>query len=371
MITTEIGKNGGPLLKAANPQASYLHHKAEIDQAIIRVLQGPTYILGPYVRTFEKNFGRAIGGECVGVGCGTDALIFSLLALGIDIGDEVIVGAYVPLPVVAAIIAVGATPRIVDVKKADLTIDPSRIRIQEGRTKAIIAVHIFGNSCDMGLLMSIAEKTGVPVIEDVSQATGGYWQNQPLGSIGNIAAFSFYPTKPLGAIGDAGAVVTKDPRLANAVRQMRQYGWNQERIAQYYTGTCSRLDEIQAAVLTVKLEHLEETNASRAYVAEIYRQHTRSFECCHGARSIYHQFVIRSPQRDNLRTFLYEHSINTSVHYPVLPWQHLAYAPYCILDNCPVATRASRKVLSLPLWDGMPLERVERVCEEVNQWKSQ
>jgi dTDP-4-amino-4,6-dideoxygalactose transaminase len=270
------------------------------------------------------------------------------------------------MPVIAAIVAVGAIPVIVDVK-TNLTIDPNLVRIRRGKTKAIIAVHIFGNPCDIGALMNIAQD--VPVIEDVSQATGGCWRGRPLGSIGRIAAFSFYPTKPLGAIGDAGAVVTRDPFLAGIIRQMRQYGWNQDRIARHYTGTCSRLDELQAAILTVKLAHLEKMNASRIYIAELYRERLDKF-FCHDSYSIYHQCVIRISHRDQLREFLKGHDISTSIHYPVLPWQHPAYKNLCVVENAFMATQAADMVLSLPLWSGMLLNQAEEVCKKVRQWIS-
>jgi dTDP-4-amino-4,6-dideoxygalactose transaminase len=355
-------------LKAANPYANYVRHKDEIDRAIQRVLISGHYILGPYADIFEDSFGRYIGGQCIGVGCGTDALALSMQALGIGTGHEVVIGAYVPLAVVAAILMVGATPVIVDVKEEDLTIDPSKVAIHPGLTKAILAVHIFGNACDLTSLRDLANEKGVALIEDISQATGGSYKGRRLGSFGDITACSFYPTKPLGAIGDGGAVITKDIALAERARMLRQYGWEDGRISNNLTGRCSRLDELQAAILSVKLDHLDADNAHRIAIAEFYRE--IGLQDYHGETSVYHQYVIRDWWRDNLKYALEQMGIFTNIHYRVLPWENAAYRPRCITHACPVAQEASNTALSLPLWAEMTGRQVARVRREVEQWMS-
>lgn len=357
-------------IKAANPRASYLAHKDEIDRAISGVLTGGQYILGEQVAQFEKSFAEYIdpGSQCIGVGCGTDALTLAMRALGVCDVHEVIVGAYVPLPVVAAICEVGATPVIVDVKADDLTIDPEQVEKNlSPRTRAIIAVHIFGNPCDMESLVYLESTAPARyVIEDVSQAHGGEYKGQKLGSFGKASCFSFYPTKPLGCFGDGGTVNTQSLYVAESIRAMRQYGWEDDlRLAVRERGGCSRLDEIQAAILNVKLKYLDDSNAACRWIGNNYRSVFPSFN---SLESVYHQAVLRHPNRDKLRAYLRNNGIDTTIHYPLLPWNHPAYANLCDVRSCDIAVQAQKEVLSLPLWAEMSLGQVDFVCRKVKEY---
>lgn len=372
--TTEIKTNGEkPLqIKAADPRASYFAHKEEIDRAISGVLTGGQYVLGEQVAQFEGSFAEYVdpGSQCIGVGCGTDALILAMRALGVCDVHEVIVGAYVPLPVVAAICEVGAIPVIVDVKADDLTIDPEQVEKNlSPRTRAIIAVHIFGNPCDMESLVYLESTAPARyVIEDVSQAHGGTYEGHRLGSFGKASCFSFYPTKPLGAFGDGGAVVTRDQYVAESVRAMRQYGWEDDlRLAVRERSGCSRLDEIQAAILNVKLKHLDDSNAACKWIGNNYRSVFPSFN---SLESIYHQAVLRHPQRDRLRIYLRNNGIGTTIHYPLMPWENPSYASLCDVRSCRVAIQAQKQVLSLPLWSEMRTEQIDYVCGKVRSYDS-
>lgn len=238
-----------------NPQTAYLAHKNEIDEVIHRVLDSGQYILGDEVRAFEKSFAKYIGARhCVGVASGTEALFLSMKAFGIGDGDEVITVSYTATATISAICMAGATPVLVDIKPSNFTMNPALIKKAiTNQTKAIIPVHIFGNACDMAPIL----KHGIPIIEDCAQAHGTIYKGKRVGSIGTLGCFSFYPTKNLGCLGDGGAITTNDPELAKKLNLLRQYGW-ETRYNSSVHGYNSRLDELQAAILNVKLKYLDE-----------------------------------------------------------------------------------------------------------------
>jgi len=346
-ITPDYYRN--PLLRA------YQTHKTEIDTAITRVLDSGRYILGEEVRSFEKEFARYIGVRYgIGVGSGTDAITLALRACGIGTGDEVITVSHTAVATVAAIELCGATPVLVDISPETYTLDPDQIRqAATQKTKAIIPVHLYGHPADMDRIVPLAHDLDLFVIEDCAQSHGALFHDKKTGSLGDISAFSFYPTKNLGAIGDGGMVLTDDPDLANRVSLLRQYGWKEKAISTV-SGMNSRLDEIQAAILRVKLRYLDNDNIRRREIASIYQQSLQSKDLIlpsEAQRSfhVYHQYVIRSPGRDSLKTYLAAHGVETLIHYPVPV--HLQPAYKDRLDNGHILRTPTicNEILSLPM----------------------
>jgi dTDP-4-amino-4,6-dideoxygalactose transaminase len=262
-------------LLPADPKANYLAHKEEIDQAIRRVLDSGWYILGQEVAAFEQEFAQYLGvSQAVGVGSGTDALEIALRACGVGVGDAVITVSHTVVATVAAIELVGAMPVLVDIDPITFTLDPNRLedtiaQHQGSRIKAIIPVHLYGHPAAMPAIKEIARRHDLYVIEDCAQSHGAAIKGRKTGAWGDLAAFSFYPTKNLGALGDGGAVVTDNAELAQKLRLLREYGWQRRYISEM-PGMNTRLDEIQAAVLRVKLQYLDKENAQRRELAEVY-----------------------------------------------------------------------------------------------------
>lgn len=361
---------------AVDLAAQYRSLRAEIDAALARVFARGQFILGPEVEAFEQEFAASLGLRCaVGVGSGTDALQIALLACGIGAGDEVITAAHTAGATAAAISLAGARPVLVDIRPGSFHLDPEKLEGAIGaRTRAVIPVHLYGCPAEMHPLLEIAGRRGLVVIEDCAQAHGALYQGRPVGSWGQLAAFSFYPTKNLGAYGDGGAVVTDSPELAAKARALRQYGWEQQHISQF-DGLNSRLDELQAAILRVKLPHLPEWNARRITLAALYDRLLASASLGlpqhpEQAQPVYHQYVVRSGQRDLLRAHLARHAIQTLVHYPVPlhlqpAYRHLGYRP----GDLPEAEAAARQVLSLPIYPEMRTTAVEAVCSRLLEFQ--
>ncbi|MCX8067101.1 MAG: DegT/DnrJ/EryC1/StrS family aminotransferase [Anaerolineae bacterium] len=356
----------------------YVSLKEEIDAAIARVLARGRFILGEEVTAFEQEFAAACGvAHAVGVASGTDALYLALRACGIGPGDEVITVSHTAVATVAAIELAGARPVLVDVDPRRYTMDPAKVEERiTPRTRALLPVHLYGCPADMAPLLEIARRYGLFLIEDCAQAHGAYYRGRPVGSWGDIAAFSFYPTKNLGAFGDGGAVVTNDSTLARRVQLLREYGWAR-RYVSHIRGTNSRLDEIQAAVLRVKLRHLEAWNERRRQIAALYSEYlaeaTRWGLVLPGepenAHHVYHLYVVRHPQRDALQAFLRERGIGTLVHYPVPVHLQPAYADLGYREgSLPVSEALAREVLSLPMYPELTDEEVQRVAEAVREF---
>jgi dTDP-4-amino-4,6-dideoxygalactose transaminase len=304
------------MILCSNPKAQYLSYKSEIDTAISRVLDSGWYILGKEVKAFEKEFTGYIGvAHGIGVGSGTEALHLALVACGIGRGDEVITVSHTAVATVAAIELAGATPVLVDIDPEFYTIDPDKIESAiTTHTKAIIPVHIYGHPADMDPIAEIAEKHNLKVIEDCAQAHGATYKGKRVGSFGDMGCFSFYPTKNLGAIGDGGIVVTGDKELAEKARLLREYGWA-ERYVSHFTGWNTRLDEIQAAILCVKLKHLDDDNSKREHIAEEYNKELGYVDIIlpkqrKDSTHVYHLYVIRAERRDALLSFLREKGID-------------------------------------------------------------
>src|SRR5262249_55435303 len=298
----------------ANPAANYRAHQDEIDQAVHRVMDGGMYILGDEVARFEQEFADYRGVQhAVGVGSGTDALYIALRACGVGPGDTVLTVSHTAVATVAAVELTGATAMVTEIDPATATMDVNSLvgtiqKSRPGQIKVIIPVHIYGYPADMPAIMTIAERHGLKVIEDCAQSHGAALEGRKTGTWGHIAAFSFYPTKNLGALGDGGAVATNDRTLADRIRLLREYGWR-ERYVSDFAGLNSGLDELQAAVLRVKLRYLDEENARRRELARIYDGILTGTPVTipidsHRADHVYHQYVVRSDRRDDLRSFL-------------------------------------------------------------------
>src|SRR5262245_3206356 len=376
----------------SDPNANYLAHKREIDEAIRQTLDSGRYIIGRQVTEFECEFAAYLGAKnCVGVANGTDALHLALRAVGVGTGDMVITVAHTAVATVASVEMAGASPLLVDIDPATFTISPGAVEDavrycpDRARIKAILPVHIYGRPADMGAICDIARRYDLKVVEDCAQAHGAAIHGRgdgrgrgmaggKVGVFGNAAAFSFYPTKNLGALGDGGAVVTNDAEVAERVRLLREYGWR-DRYVSEVAGFNSRLDELQAAVLRVKLKYLDEENARRKEIARIYddrlaQTSLRLPERASGAESVYHQYVARCDERDSLREYLREQGVGTLIHYPVPVHLQPAYRSRVLVHRggLPATNQAARQILSLPMHPQLSDAQVERVCEAVKRW---
>lgn len=349
-------------------------YREEYEQAALRALRSGWYVLGDEVLQFEKEFAAYTGRKyCVGLNSGLDALILSVRALGIGRGDEVIVQSNTYIATVLGITENGATPVFVEPDEY-FNIDAEKIeRALTPRTKAIMVTHLYGQASNMGKIMQIARKRGLHVIEDCAQSHGACFGGRMTGSFGISGCFSFYPTKNLGAFGDAGAVVTDDGEFAGKLRMMRNYG---SRIKYHndIEGVNSRLDELQAALLRVKLTHLEELNGERKLLAVRYDKGITNPKIMlprlrEGADSIYHQYVVRCKGRDDMIKALERDGIQTQIHYPIPP--HLAKC-YGYLGHkngdFPIAEAYADEVLSLPMYTGMTAQEQDYVIDKINRW---
>jgi len=363
-------KQMNSLIPCANPYRQYLEQKQEIDQAVYKVMNSENYILGPEVENFEREFTHYIGTKyCIGVNSGTDALILALRALGIGSGDEVIAPSHTAVATISAIVMSGATPVFVDIDYNSYTINPDLVLTSiTNKTKAIIAVHLYGHPCDMDSLQEIAAKKGVFIVEDCSQAHGALWKGKKVGSIGVIGCFSFYPTKNLGAIGDGGAITTNDKMIAEKMLQLRQYGWNSDKKSQIQSSV-SRLDEIQAAILRIKLTKLDMFNSKRQKIARHYFEHLADSELSMptsktDVNHVFHLFVARTNRRDELISTLKRLNIYPGIHYPVPVHLHQAFKsiPH---NGLPVTESLAESIVSIPMFPELTETELNRVCKGV------
>jgi len=359
----------------ARPGAQYTSQRGAIDAAVSRVLNSGTYILGDEVGTFERAFAEYCQRDyAVAVGSGTDALILTLKALEIVSPAEVITVSHTAVATVAAVLAAGADPVLVDVDPIYYTLDPAALELAlTERTRAIIAVHLYGQSADMEGIIVFARRHGLVLIEDCAQAAGGAYAGKPLGSFGDAACFSFFPTKNLGAIGDGGMVVTSDLNIAKRVRQLRQYGWDEHRRTEGI-GVNSRLDEIQAAILSVKLPQLDTYNYRRATLAARYAEGLAELPITlprirPQARHVFHLYVIACEERNALRSHLAAAKIGSSIHYPQPIHVQDGYAQRVRLAGELTATNSlSKRVLSLPMYPELEGEEVDRITATIRSY---
>lgn len=358
-----------------SPKANVLAHKAEIEAAMARVVSSGWYILGEEVAAFEREFASFIGSShAVGVASGTDAIRIALGALGVGAGDVVATVSHTAVATVAAIELTGAIPLLVDIDPRTFTLDAEQLERAMGRgVKAIVAVHLYGHPADLRSIVPIAERYGAALIEDCAQSHGAALDGRVTGTWGRVGAFSFYPTKNLGALGDGGAVITSDAELAARIRSLREYGWR-ERYVSSEAGLNSRLDEMQAAILRVKLKYLKAENARRREIAAWYKELLAGLPLtlptiADGAAHVFHQYVVRSDRRDALREHLKALGVGALVHYPVPVHLQSAYR-----DRVPragtlaVTEAAAREVLSLSMFPELSRAEVERVCAAVRSF---
>ena len=355
--------------------AQYKKIKPEIDGAISKCLEGGDFVLRDELKEFENNFAKLIGTKhAIGVGCGTDALLLSLEAMGIGNGDEVITVAAGFPTTVNPIVQNGLVPVFVDIDPRTYNIDPAAIEaaITE-RTKAIVPVHLYGQPADMDPIMELAEAHGLYVVEDAAQAIGARYKGRRVGSIGHAGCFSFYPTKNLGAYGDGGMVVTNDAALAEKVDILRRQGSKKKYHAEVL-GFNSRLDTLQAAILGVKLKHLDDWNEARRRVAQRYSELLDGLPVTTPYESpdvyhVYHQYTIRAEQRDALAAYLKERGIGTMIYYPVPLHLQRLYADLGYSEgSLPASEAASREVLSLPMYPELTEAQQQEVVQSIREF---
>ncbi|MCB9426769.1 MAG: DegT/DnrJ/EryC1/StrS family aminotransferase [Flavobacteriales bacterium] len=331
------------------------------------------YILDEEVKRFEADFATYCGTRfCIGVASGLDALTLSLMALGYPKGSEVIVPSNTFIATILAILNAGYKPVLVEPKIEDYLIDESKIEAKiTSQTKAIIVVHLYGQLMDCSVLQMLASKYNIDIIEDAAQAHGATVDGRKAGSIGRVSAFSFYPTKNLGALGDGGAIVTSDESLYAKLKALRNYGSTKKYYNQYI-GLNSRLDELQALFLNVKLPFLDAMNAHKIKLAGLYNEllsdNVVKPKYSTIGDHVYHIYPIRTTKRDELKTFLEQQSIYTEIHYPVPPHQQEAYKEFFIGENYPISEAIHKSVLSLPVSYAITEEEVRRVAAAVNSF---
>ena len=370
-MTASPTQPGIPMLDLA---AQYAAIREELRAAMEAVFSRGHFILGPEVAALEAEIAKLCGTPyAVGVASGTDALILALHALGVERSHEVIVPAFTYVATADSVSLLGATPIFCDVRPDTLTLDPAQLeRRITPRTKAIVPVHLFGQAADMDGILRVARAARLAVIEDAAQAIGALWNGQPVGSLGDCGCLSFYPTKNLGAAGDAGMIVTSSPEMAARLRSLRAHGTGQNKYLSDEQGWNSRLDELQAAILRVKLRHLEHWTAARRAHAARYDQ---ALAPLHGVARpvtgpgrthVYHQYTIRLAERERVQRFLAGQGIASTVYYPVpLHLQPMYALMHIEPGSMPQAERAALEVLSLPIYPELRPEQIDRVAAGV------
>ncbi len=349
--------------------------REEINEAVSSTLESGWFVLGKAGEKFESEFAGYVGTRYgVGVGSGTEALHLALVAVGVRPGDEVITVANTCVPTVSAISFAGATPALVDCDPVSYNLDPDKLEATiTKKTRAIMPVHLYGQAADIDPIISIARKHDIPVVEDCAQAHGTEYKGKKAGTYGDVAAFSFYPSKNLGAYGDGGAVLTNDSSLAERLRMLRNYG-QEKRYYHSIKGFNSRLDEIQAAILSVKLKHLDSWNARRREIASIYGSLIGNpvirlpREMPYG-KHIYHLYPIRTQHRDELQSFLSSNGIQTVIHYPIPIHLQKSYSDLGkSKGSFPQAEAHGNEELSLPMFPELADEEVKFISETLNRF---
>jgi dTDP-4-amino-4,6-dideoxygalactose transaminase len=351
-------------------KAEYLLFRDELLRRLSETLDSTQFILGPNVQALEKEVATYVGAaHAVGCASGTDALHLALRALGIGPGDEVITSPFTFIGTSEAISYTGATPVFVDIDAGTFNIDPAQIeKAITSRTKAVMPVHLYGQAAELDSIVDICRRHGLRLIEDCAQSVGATYNGRMTGSFGDFGCFSFYPSKNLGAFGDGGMVSTGDEALAAEVRVYRNHG-SRVRYHHHVIGYNSRLDEMQAVILRVKLQYLEDFNTRRRAIAQAYRERLAGVvdtpvEAPNRVH-VYHQYTVRSPRRDDIGKALSKAGIGSMIYYPVPLHQQEVYADLCKGVSLLVSEAAAREVISLPIFPQMTIEQVDRVCEVV------
>ena len=365
-------------LHCANPGAEFQEDREDLLKIMAETLDRGTYILGGEVDAFEREFAAYIGtAESIAVANGTDAISYALRGLGVEPGDEVITVSHTAVATVAAIELIGATPVFADIDLTTRCMCPQSLsKVISERTRAIIVVHIYGQPAALGEIMRIAQPRGIKVVEDCAQAHGALWNGRKVGSIGDVAAFSFYPTKNLGALGDGGGITVRDDReVADRIRKLRQYGWK-ERYISLISGGNSRLDELQAAILRYRLKKLDARNARRQQIAQFYSESLVGFPIetpavIPGTTHVMHQYVVATEQRNELKEHLAARGVMAALHYPQAVHQQPAYVGRIRGgDSLPNTESFYRKLLSLPIYPQLKPEQVEHVGQSLRSFWS-
>ena len=355
----------------ANSNAAYM---AELEQAASKVIRSGWYVLGQEVAAFESEFAQYVGAKhCIGVANGLDALILSIEALGLPKGSDVLVASNTYIATILAIVRAGHQPVLVEPEIETFNMDPAKLAgVITEKTRAICVTHLFGKSCRMDAICVFAEEHGLKIVEDCAQSHGAKLAGRMTGTFGDAGCFSFYPTKNLGAIGDAGAVVTNDDNLADRLRHTRNYGSKQKYVNEYI-GVNSRLDEMQAALLRVKLRHLDEMTRHKRTLAEIYFDNLPSWLKLPRRREdeydVFHIFGVRHPRRDDLRARLLERGVKTEIHYPIPPQRQRAMLGI-LSGEWPIAEELHATELSLPISVGHNTDEMLMVCEIFQQYEA-
>ncbi|MEI7904372.1 MAG: DegT/DnrJ/EryC1/StrS family aminotransferase [Candidatus Firestonebacteria bacterium] len=350
----------------------YRNLKAELDGAVLEVLSSGYFIGGPQVKKIEEDLARYSGaGYGIALNSGTDALYLIMKALGIKEGDEVIVPSFTFFATAETVSLCGAKPVFCDIRKDTFNIDPDLLEgLVSAKTRAVIPVHLYGQPAEMGPILSFAKKRGLKVIEDNAQAIGAEYRGRKTGSLGDAACLSFYPTKNLGGAGDGGMVLTSDAKLAEKIKILRDHG-SAKKYVHSEIGVCSRLDELQAAVLNVKLKYLNAWNEKRRENAKTYDSLLKGvvlpFAGNH-VKHVYHQYTVRHPERNRLMAFLKEKGITTGVHYPAPLHRQEAYLKQGYSCSLPVSERAAGEVLCLPIYPELTEEQLNYVIRNINDF---
>lgn len=352
----------------------YYRHKDEYDRKAIEVLESGWYVLGKQVTEFEKEFSNYIGADyCVGVASGLDALILAFRALGIGKGDKVIAPANTYIASIMGVTINGAEPQFVEPDEY-YNIDYSKIEeaITE-ETKAILVVHLYGQAARMDKIMDIAKKYDLYVVEDCAQAHGAEVAGKKVGSFGEIGCWSFYPSKNVGAFGDAGAITTDSEKIANDIKVLRNYG-SEKKYYNKVIGYNSRLDEMQAGLLRIKLKYANEIIEEKTKIANFYLENIKNNKIilpgvCNGAKHVWHQFVIRTENRDEFKKYMFKNGIGTDIHYPIPP--HLAEAYKNLkykTGDFEITEKYAKEVLSIPTYNGMTDEEMQYIVDVINRY---
>ena len=352
----------------------FFKYQKEFEDKAIEVLRSGWYILGQEVSSFEEEFAEYVGSQyCVGVGNGLDALYLAFRALGIGEGDEVLVQGNTYIASVMGITMNGATPVFIEPDEY-FNMDASKLEEKiTDKTKAILVVHLYGQASNMGPVVDICRKHNLRLVEDCAQAHGAEFNGQSVGSFGDVGCFSFYPSKNLGAFGDGGAITTNSKEIADTIKMLRNYG-SEKRYYNKVVGVNSRLDEIQAGLLRVRLKHMSELEQEKREICERYLNEIDNAlvelpKIREGATHIWHQFVIRCESRDNLKDYLDEKGIGTIIHYPIPPHLSEAYAYLGVKEgSLPITEKYAKTVLSIPLYNGMTREEQDYVIKAINEY---
>ena len=355
-------------LKALNS-----NYQDELGDAISRVIKSGYYILGDEVSKFENEFSIYVNAKyCIGVGNGYDALSLIIRGYGFGKGDEIIVPANTYIASILPIVNAGAIPVLVEPYLLTYNIDPNKIEeFITAKTKAILVVHLYGQAVDMAPVQLIADRYDLKIIEDCAQSHGSIYKDNMTGTLGDAAGFSFYPGKNLGALGDGGAILTKDKVLAKKIRSLRNYG-SKKKYLNTYKGVNSRLDEIQAAILRVKLNYLEQENLSRKIIAQNYRENISNpkiiLPSCENEEShVWHIFAIRTKKRNEFKQYLFDNGIQSIIHYPIPPHKQKAFSELKN-TNYPITEKIHNEVLSLPLNPVLSDKEIEKIISAVEAY---